>query len=105
MELPGLLPVFTEDRQPFQQMETSMAIQQSQSRVESTEPFPANENSTYPSKSTVNSIIYTTILIALFGVLLGLANSHLQMQDNSVQAPVMQPQIREPAPNAGAHDQ
>jgi hypothetical protein len=82
-----------------------MAIQQSNSRVESTEPFPANENSTFPSKSTVNSIIYTTIVIALFGVLLGLANSHGNMRDTSVQAPVMQPQIREQAPRAGAHDQ
>jgi hypothetical protein len=82
-----------------------MAIQQSDSQAKSTDSFPADENSTFPSKSTVNSIIYTTIVIALFGVLLGLANSHLNTRDSSVQAPVMQPILREPAPSAGSHDQ
>lgn len=77
-----------------------MAIQQSESRVGDAETFPANENSTFPSRSTVNGIIYSTILIALFGILLGLANSQFHPQDNSAQ-----PQLREQAPPVGAHDQ
>jgi hypothetical protein len=100
MELQSLCPVLI-PKTSSQINGAYMAIQQSGSRVDRTESFPANQDSTFPSKGTVKGIIYSTILIAVFGILLGMANHRTPPLNDSPGSS----QIREQAPKAGAHDQ
>jgi hypothetical protein len=83
-----------------------MPIEMSKTRVDPDESsFPAYEDSIFPNKSTVRIIIYSTVIIALFGALLGFANRSVNRVDFSTQPTMRQPEIREAAPNPGAHDQ
>jgi hypothetical protein len=77
-----------------------MATQQSDAQVESKEPFPANENSTYPPKSTIRIIVSLTLGIAVLVMLFALSSNH---PGHKADAPM--PASQQQASPAGAHDQ
>ena len=77
-----------------------MAIQQTSGQIESKQPFPANENSIYPPKSTVRIIVSLTLGIAVLALLFAVSSNHPGHQTDSVM-PATQQQASPP----GAHDQ
>ena len=77
-----------------------MAIQESDSRTGSAQPFPANENSIYPPRGTAKTIVGFSVGIALLVGLFAFASHHAGTKADQP----LPPSQSQPSP-AGSHDQ